>query len=49
MYNDKKKILLNLMSKDLMKLSHNYHFHFQNTALNIGAVLSDSIVTAHKV
>lgn len=32
------------MSIDLMKSSHNYHFHFQSTALNIGAVLSDSIV-----
>lgn len=29
--------------------AHNYHFHFQNTALNVGAVLSDSVVTAHKV
>lgn len=48
MYNDKKKTTFKSYEQRFNE-AHNYHFHFQNAALNVGAVLSDSIVTAHKV
>lgn len=46
MYNDKKKTTFKSYEQRFNE-AHNYHF--QNAALNVGAVLSDSIVTAHKV